>query len=358
MILKEINAIQFRNYAKVTVELPSEGALFHGVNGAGKTNLLEAISFAILGKSPRGSSLKEMITLGEREAFVKTTFESDGHLHTQSIGFSRDKQIIVSRDDISISLSALYGENRFIYFGPDDVALIVGTPEEKRKFIDLTLSQVSAQYLRTLIQYRKLLKQRNYLLTGYFDSVLCDVYDKELGECMHVLVCERTLFFREIKNEITQIYHNISERESKIVIDYQPSVSFNSPEEYEAILLERRSRDRENGYTSVGPHRDSFKCKKDGRSIVGYGSQGQCRSSALALKIASTSYLTRDKRELILAVDDAFSDLDRGRREKFFAEICDKGQLFIAVHSKEELGYYPLPSFSVLDGKVEMNGLG
>ncbi len=353
MILQELTALNFRNYEKITIELPCEGALFLGVNGSGKTNLLEAISFALLGKSPRTSSIREMIRLGEREAYVKAKFSTTEGLCSQSIGFSREKQVKVSHNDISgSSLSDLYGENRFIYFGPDDIILVTGTPEEKRRFLDLTISQVSTEYLLTLIKYRKILRQRNTLLTGKFDPVLCDIYDKELAVCMSIIVAEREKFFLEISKDVTDIYNRVCNSESEVTVQFAPSICFSSAEDYENALRERRYRDLENGFTSIGPHRDNFRCKKDGRSIIGFGSQGQCRSSALALKIASTNYLTRDDKELILAVDDAFSDLDKGRREKFFAEISNRGQLFIAVHSEEERSYYPLTSFSISNGRI------
>ncbi len=353
MILHELSALNFRNYKSVTVELPPEGALFHGINGSGKTNLLEAISFSLLGRSPRGVSPKDMIQLGEREAFVKASFQTENGIQSQSIGFSRDKQVKVTCDgDSDVSLSSLYGENRFIYFGPEDIQLITGSPDDKRRFIDLTLSQVSPDYLTTLIRYRKTLRQRNVLLSGRFDPILCDIYDNELASCMKLIINQRKVFFDEICENTTSIYNKISNNESEISIPYAPSTAQSSSDEYFLALKERRARDCENGFTSIGPHRDSFRCKKDGKSIVGFGSQGQCRSSALALKIGSTNYLTRDNKELILAVDDAFSDLDRGRREKFFEEISGRGQLFIAVHSSEELGYYPLPPYSIQDGEI------
>ncbi len=354
MILKSLTALNFRSYEDISIELPSEGALFLGSNGVGKTNLLEAISFALLGKSPRGASPKDMISVGEREGFVKVTYGEGESLRSQAIGFSRDKQIKITQDGkLSSSLSSLYGENRFIYFGPEDINLITGSPEEKRRFIDLTLSQVDASYLSDLIVYRKTIRERNKLLTGRFDSVLCDIYDQQLSEIMARIVQSRTIFFQEISEEITSIYTDISDSESEVTVSYSPSVSFSTTEEYRFALSDRLLRDRENGYTSVGPHRDSFRSRKDGRQIVGYGSQGQCRSTALALKIASSSYLTRDNQELILTVDDAFSDLDRGRREKFFATIRDRGQLFIAIHSKEELQYYSLPQYQIFEGKVQ-----
>jgi len=353
VILKSLTALNFRSYENISIELPNEGALFLGSNGVGKTNLLEAISFALLGKSPRGASPKDMISVGEREGFVKITYGESETLQSQAIGFSRDKQIKITQNgELSSSLSSLYGENRFIYFGPEDIQLITGSPEEKRRFIDLTLSQVDSGYLSDLMLYRRTIRERNKLLTGRFDSVLCEIYDTQLSELMARIVIARTTFFSEISDEITSIYTNISNSESEVTVEYSPSVSFPTVEEYRLALNDRLLRDRENGYTSVGPHRDSFRSRKDGRQIVGYGSQGQCRSTALALKIASSSYLTRDNQKLILTVDDAFSDLDRGRREKFFETIRDRGQLFIAIHSKEELQYYSLPQFQISHGKV------
>jgi len=357
VILESLSLLNFRNYESLKLELPREGALFHGINGAGKTNLLESISFVLLGKSPRGASPKDLIAVGEREGFVKADLVSANGLErrTQSIGFSREKQLLIKRDgEHSSSLRSLYGENRFVWFGPDDIQLITGAPEDKRRFIDITLSQISPEYLVELMRFKKLLRERNALLTGRFDPVLCDIYDHSLSLSMAGIVAQRSHFFDEISPLVTDVYTRISNAESLVQVEYAPSLQFGYPAEYEMALKERRNRDREQGFTTVGPHRDSFRTKKDGRQIVGYGSQGQCRSSALALKIASTEYLSRDTAALILAVDDAFSDLDRGRREMFFEAIRNKGQLFIAVHSSEELDYYELPAYSVSKGKVEI----
>jgi len=354
VILKSLSLINFRNYGDLKIELPEGGALFHGVNGSGKTNLLESISYVLLGKSPRGAGAKDLITHGERESFVRAELISGVRSRVQSIGISREKHVIITRDgQTSSSLRTLYGENRFIWFGPDDIQIVTGSPEEKRRFIDITLSQVSPEYLAELVRYKKLIRERNALLTGRFDSVLCDIYDHDLALCMAAITAQRAHFFSEISNNVTEIYNRISNSESNITVEYAPSIQCQFPEEFEQSLQERRDRDREQGFTVMGPHRDSFRCKKDGRPIVGFGSQGQCRSSALALKLASIEYLTRDKSELILAVDDAFSDLDRHRREMFFESIRTKGQLFIAVHSAEELAYYTLPSYTISHGKVE-----
>ncbi len=359
MILKSLSLLNFRNYSHLNLELPEGGALFYGVNGSGKTNLLESISYVLLGKSPRGAGVKDLVSVGERESFVKAVLTSGEQTRVQSIGFSRDKQLVITRDgETSTSLRALYGENRFVWFGPDDIQLITGSPEEKRRFIDITLSQVSPEYLAELMRYKKLIRERNALITGRFDSVLCDIYDHDLAQSMAAITAQRAHFFAEISSSVTSVYNQISGAESDVVVEFAPSLQLELPDEFELALKERRNRDREQGFTSIGPHRDSFRCKKDGRQIVGYGSQGQCRSSALALKIASTEYLTRDNHELILAVDDAFSDLDRTRREIFFDMIRTKGQLFVAVHSREELSYYDLPALSITQGKVVPYELG
>jgi DNA replication and repair protein RecF len=353
VILDHIKLINFRNYSELDLELPKEGALFLGKNGSGKTSLLEAFSLAILGKSPRGATSKDMIKFGEQESFVSASFHLEGEKSSHSIGFSRDKKRRVVKDGVvQSSLSSLYGDNRFLYLGPEDILLVVGVPDERRKFLNLILSQVDGEYLRTLIRYRTTLKQRNSLLTSSFDATLCDIYDRELAEATSLIVKRREEFFNTISERFTELYKSISSSESCVTVHYSPSIKCDTVALYEHSLRVRRGRDLEAGFTSIGPHRDNYRFLKDGKPLVTFGSQGECRSSAIVFKLATSQFLSVGEESVIWAIDDAFSDLDRGRRERFFEEIGDRGQLFVTVHSPKDAELYPLEKFEINSGVI------
>ena len=356
MALRELELLNFRNYPSLQLELPTEGALFYGENGAGKTNLLEAMSVVTLGKSVRPVSLRDLITKGKYESFVGASFSDGESLEQQSVGFSKNKQLTISQGGFQQnSLSSLYKKNRFIYFGPTDIALVTGSREEKRRALDQIISQKSPHYLQALISYRTLVRQRNALLTALsLDKALLEVYHQQIAEVAWIIYNERKNFFATIAPSFTSFYQSISGAEAAITISYQPSLLVTSQEEYTEKLSQNCEKDRELGYTSLGVHRDSFTFKVNGHKFVGYGSQGQMRLVALCFKRCSLIYLEEEYNErVIVAIDDAFSDLDKGRRTLFFEHILGKAQLFIAVHSKEDIATYSLPLFTIEKGIVD-----
>ena len=355
MSLRELELLHFRNYNSLKIELPPEGALFYGKNGVGKTNLLEAISVVTLGKSVRGAPLKDIVQKGEQETFVGAFFDGKKGKEYQSIGFSKNKQLTISQGGLTHSkLSSLYEKNRFIYFGPSDIELVTGPREVKRRFIDQIISQKYPDYLQALFMYRKLIKERNSLLGSIADTRLLEVYSFQIAQVALMISEKRTEFFETISAPFTQFYDAISGGDDSVRIMYQPSVKVTTVDAYVAVLNQSLPRDRELGYTTMGIHRDSFTFKVNNHKFVGFGSQGQMRSVALCFKRCSLLYLEEgyDSR-VIVAIDDAFSDLDTGRRTLFFEHILSETQLFIALHSKEEIANYTLPLFTITQGEVE-----
>lgn len=359
MSLSSIELIHFRSYSHLELELPSEGALFLGKNGAGKTNFLEAISVLLLGKSVRNSSIREMVSLNERESYIAGTLNiGSGISVSQSVGFSKNRDICIKRGgDTYHSFSALYDEKiRFMYFGPSDIQLITGTPDEKRRFFDIIISQTDKEYLHDIILYKRLIKERNKLINTHYNSLLIDVYDRQIAPLAVKIMNKRKIFFDEIAPIFTSNYNTISNEDIKIEIYYQPSSHYFDSERYYGELKARIEKDLSIHYTGFGPHRDTFDYRVGSARLSTFGSQGQCRSAAISLKSAAISYLSNNnKKNVIVAVDDAFSDLDGERKRRFFTHLSKKGQLLIAVHTVEELNYYELDKcFTVSEGKINV----
>ena len=340
MFLKNVNLVNFRSYKNISVELPKDGCLFLGENGSGKTNFFEALSMVTLGKSVRGATLREMVNIDEKEANISGFFEKK----SQSIGFSKNNDIFVNINDIKYkSFSCLYGENGFVYFGVDDIKTVKGIPQEKRQFLDMIISQTNSDYLQNIINYRNLIRQRNSVLTNNFNYNLIDIYDKQISNIAVNIINKRKSFFNEIIPVCENIYREISGEDINIKLEYLPSVEDYS--KYYEILKENIEKDRELKFTTIGIHRDNFEFRVKNTKLTAFGSQGQCKSAAIALKIASVNYLSKTIISPIIIIDDAFSDLDLSRKQKFFDILNEKKQIFIAVHSVKELDYYPLVDY-------------
>ena len=355
MFLENVNLINFRSYKNLYVELPEEGSLFLGENGSGKTNFFEALSMAILGKSVRGAILREMISMDEKEANVGILFSDFQKKTVQNVGFSKNNDILVKIDDIFYnSFLCLYGNNGFVYFGVDDIKIIKGIPQEKRQFLDMIISQNDKDYLRNIIKYKNLIRQRNYVLANNFNYDLVDVYDKQISLIAVNIIDKRKLFFDEVIPVCENIYEKISNDDISIKLEYLSSIKCSSESEYYEILKENLQKDKEFKFTAIGVHRDNFEFRVENSKLTAFGSQGQCKSAAIALKIAAVKYLSRTEKSPIIVIDDAFSDLDVSRKQKFFEILNKKGQIFIAVHSKKELDYYPLTNyFEIVKGQMK-----
>ncbi|ERP31933.1 DNA replication/repair protein RecF [Chitinivibrio alkaliphilus] len=353
MVFRQIRLINFRNYPYLDLELPQEGALFSGKNGAGKTNLLEAFSFLLLGKSPRTHKVRSLITEGKSEAYVHGFFSNSSE---QSVGFNSDGSVYISMDGkMYTSLGALYRDKkkRFIYFGPEDILLVQGAPQERRRFIDQIISQYNRSYFSNLISLKKMLSERNALLGMSTDSVFLDIYDRKISTASYEVIQEREKFISSIAVFFQDIYEDISTKDICVSMRYKSSFrDVDSSEDIYNCLVQNRKKEHRIGFTLQGIHRDDLILYGDGKKIVEYASQGQARSVALSLKLATLSFLKTSEASPIIAVDDAFSDLDAYRKKQCFSYLQNKGQLFMAIHTTAEKEYYDLPVFSVEEGRV------
>ena len=256
-------------------------------------------------------------------------------------------------------LSELIVQNNVIAFGPQDIILVYGDPSERRRFIDILLSQIDKEYLHCLIQYRKNLINRNKLLCHTTDDGSIRIFEEKMAEYGASLYVERIKLFTFISQHFGEYYSTITRGENMATINYKPSIPYNgdSKDEWEALFLsllkEKRKRDMNLGFSSFGPHRDDFICSINKRASKFYGSQGECRTIALSLRLCSLRYLEERKSgDKILLIDDAFAELDKDKTNNIFPLIQNRGQLFITTHVKEEMLFKDLPCFSVKDNRV------
>jgi DNA replication and repair protein RecF len=344
MRLQKLRLLNFRSYPDLAISFPPQGALFEGLNGAGKTNLLESIHLLCTGRSQRMVSRSDMISHGRDESYVEGEFcSSDGQaVTTAAIGFSRDKRVVMKIDGADVrSYSEWFGERPVVSFGTDDLELVYGAPEVRRKFLDMLICQMDKAYFGALASYRRSMACRNALLGKTGDPAQFEIYERAMAESASALVFRRAEVIGELRVFLSDFYARISGGPESAGMEYVPKIkqnlsNFSSVGEWQNVYLntlaECRKRDAELMFTSCGPHRDDARFFLDGMPAKAYASQGQCRSFALSLKLGSVLLLERCRGGgMIFLIDDAVSELDSERASRVYPLLEGRGQIFIAT---------------------------
>lgn len=354
MYIKNLRLCNFRNLTEREFEFPEGCIVLEGKNGTGKTNLLESIYLLCTGKSQRKASRSEMINFNSDCFYTEGTFFfSSKQTETVSLGYSRDKKSSYQIDSAKITdFSEWFGKRPVLSFSLDDIFLIQGAPDVRRRFFDLTGCFIDSSYFYLLVTYRNLLVRKNALLHSSFNSVQCDLYDEQLALYGTQLIEKRADLIDSLNKRFKTVHARIFSSSERVDLLYEPSVNLDISRKngwknvFYTMLCDTRDKDRTMGFSSTGPHRDNIKFLLDSRDAKKYGSQGQCRSMALAVKIACGDMIEQTMGErIIYLVDDSVSELDSCRTENFFPFIENRGQIFVATPSgklsfKKE--YYPV----------------
>lgn len=385
MFVKSIYANNFRNISEEKIEFGSGINVLYGKNASGKTNALEAIYLFASGKSLRGSPEKDFLKKGSECAKISIEYAS-----TRSPDFSRNMSMTFLRGNKKIMkyggvdvprMSELLGHFRACVFTPDDLLLVKGSPEERRRFIDISISQISPKFVYCLNEYAKLLSQKNIILknamiSGKLDKVYLSVLNDGLARAASVIVKQRAGFCENLLRYAKGIYRDISHDTELFGMKYSSQTKKNfSDEEYTKdayIALYEKNLETElrGGVTLVGPHRDdvyfyvgkeeSFaeKENKNGEVIFdssytakAFGSRGQQRSVVLALKLAQGELFREKCGEYpVFLLDDVFSELDGARRDYILSRTAGR-QVIITCCDCDILG-----SFKDYNGIYVENG--
>ncbi|MBD3345586.1 MAG: DNA replication and repair protein RecF [Chitinivibrionales bacterium] len=360
--LSHLTLHNFRNFKEQSLEFSQDGALFRGLNGSGKTNLLEAMHVVCTGRSQRAASRRNMINSSASCYFIEAGFKNaeSGNETIASMGFGRDRKSSMKINDKKVSsFSEWFGIAGIVSFGPDDLNLIYGPPHERRRFVDILISQLVPGYLGHCVHYRKSLLNRNKLLGMKICDMQLDAYEEKMAFHGAELAEKRNEIIRKVESQFTEFYRQISRNKETGTIKFQPSFSseFNSKKEWKYLFLEAlkntRKQDCNLGYSSIGPHRDDVRITIDGRPARNFGSLGQCRSLSLALRLCSYYSLKENSGDsMILLVDDVFSELDDQRLKHFYPLIESGGQLFATASTSRVPFSKPIHPFTISDGKV------
>lgn len=361
----------FRNLEHVELSPPSAGWVVVGENGQGKTNLLEAIHYLQLFRSSRGARDADVVRFGA-EAFHIAAQVDTGQCHEASVGFERAGHRKRARLDGAVPerLSDALGALPSVMFSPDDVALITGSPAERRRYLDVMLAVTSHAYLVALQQYRAALLRRNAALrsaaaTGarmhFADASASDavaVWEPALAEFGAALWRERRAWVASMEERLESLCREIGE-EARVRMRYASSLSA-SDDPRSALaraLEEKRGSDLRRGLTHVGPHRDDLVVTLDGRDLRVFGSAGQQRTAAIALRMLEAATVT-ERRGLapMFLLDDPFAELDARRSTRILSllEREGMGQTVLVVPREGDIpsALTPLARYRIAGGVV------
>ena len=331
MPFERLRFFNFRNLKDRELSVDAGVVFLVGPNGQGKTNLLEAVHLLCLGSSFREKRETALARdPAEATGLFATYRGTSGESKTFSLQFGEGRRKEVRVDDKALpDRRGLLAEVLCLCLVQEDMALIAGSPEDRRRFCDQTLAVSDPGYLDALRSYRQVLKARNHCLREERDDLL-DVYDAQLAVHGLYLQQTRAALVQEFDSQFCGLLSEVSGGTQEVHIAYAPSwEGLCSTEEVMARLSTRRHRDRVVGITTSGPHRDVVRYVRDGREYPPFASTGQLRLCALALRVAQARFLAAQTgRNPILLVDDVLLELDPARRAAFLQRFPSCEQVF------------------------------
>ena len=341
MFVKKLKIINFKNHPEKSFDFSSEINCFVGNNGAGKTNILDALHYISMGKSFLGNS--DFQNIKEDENFFSIESEIEGEEKNDIIKIllqKETKKIIKKNEKTYERMADHIGFLPSVMISPYDANLISDGGESRRKFLDAMISQTDSEYLFNLIQYQKTLQQRNALLKYFqknrtFDLDSLEIYNEPITKFGTQIFKKRQLFVEAILPTIQHFYTIISKGNEKVTVIYESDLN---EDNFENLLTKNLEKDRQLTYTSKGIHKDDLRFEMNGNLIKKFGSQGQQKSFLIALKLAQIKRIKEiTNKNPILLLDDIFDKLDDNRVSQLIELVNEQnfGQIFITDTHKE-----------------------
>ena len=344
MKLEELSLNQFKNNRESKLKLSSRINIFVGDNGAGKTNILDAIYYLSFCKSPFNMLDNQNILHGENYFMIKGEYQNKiTGIDSVQISFTQgDRKKVKCNDKEYDRLIDHIGDFPLVMISPGDVNLIYGGSEDRRKYIDGVISQFDKHYLVTLVEYNKILQQRNALLKSMHenqstDQSVLEILNQKLSKTGNEIYKKRTEFLQEFIPLVKHYYQFISNEKESAGVNYKSKLK---DEDFNQLLSQNFKRDLMLKHTSIGIHRDDLEFELDGFLIKKYGSQGQQKSFLIALKIAQFEFTFKQKKfKPLLLLDDIFDKLDFSRVQQLMKLVSrnEFGQIFITDTNKDRI---------------------
>ena len=344
MIIETIELTDFRNYQSEATVFHEKTNIITGKNAQGKTNLIEAINVLSLGKSFRTKKENEMIRIGQPCCRVKGVFLKQGRSYETAVelrtGGGKPHSFFVNGAEMS-SVSDIIGGVYTVVFSPEDLRIVKGEPETRRRFLDRGLIMLRPMYYHKLKKYRAVLKNRNAVLKNENMSIdLLDIYDIQLAEAGAQIIEERFRHIEALSENAKKAAAILTDEKEEMKVLYKPNIAVEKTEDAKDIFIEtlRKGRERDifTKSTEAGPHRDDLTFTVDGKDLRTFGSQGQQRTAAIALRLAEKDLVKNETGEdAILLLDDVMSELDAGRQKRLL-ERFGGNQIFVTAATIDE----------------------
>ncbi|GAB2536931.1 DNA replication/repair protein RecF [Gracilibacillus alcaliphilus] len=368
MYIEQLRLTNYRNYQDLTVTFDDKINVIIGENAQGKTNLMEAVYTLAFSKSHRTTKDKELIQWDQNYAKIEGSIVK----RTQTIPL--EIQITNKGKKAKLNhleqkrLSDYIGSLNIVMFAPEDLNLVKGSPQIRRRFVDMEIGQIQPVYIYHLGQYMKILKQRNHLLKQMQrrkteDPIMLRVLTDQMIIHAAVILEKRFLFMQRLRDWANQIHKGISRELEDLDLQYAATVDVSEQDNRETIGVTLREafehveqKEIERGTTLIGPHRDDVVFFVNGKNVQTYGSQGQQRTTALSLKLAEIELIYQEIKEYpVLLLDDVLSELDDYRQSHLLDTIEGKVQTFISTTSVDGIHHQQLDKaeiFRIKNGQI------
>ena len=358
MYLEEVEFINWRNLEKVELSFPEKTLVLAGDNAQGKTNFLEALFLLARGTSPRRAKDEEMIRWGEEFSYLRAQIREENLHFTREVVIKKEGKKEWKRDgkrETRRTSLPLVG-----YF-PQDREIVEGPPQKRRDFLDEVISFIYPTYNQWLREYEKLLSRRNFLLRERSSGELVEIYGENLINCGTKVVETRIRYLHRFVPCFQSFYQELSGEDVSLQVFYRP-LGYRWEEGVEEGLRRAKKRvreeEKERGVTLFGPHRDEIMFLLRDREARNFASQGEKKRLAISLRLAETSMVESFyRKEVVILVDDVFSELDKKRRALLWQKIKNGSQVFLTTTEEEEVkelrGSSPLSFFRIEGGRIE-----
>ena len=350
MILTELHLHHFRNYEEQTVHFAPGVNVLIGHNAQGKTNMLEAIYALSLTRSHRTNNDRELINWQQQSATISGVVQKATGKVPLELQFTKEGKRAKVNHLEQARLSSYVGQLNAILFAPEDLSLVKGAPAVRRRFMDMEFSQMSSKYLYDASQYRSLLQQRNKYLKQLkygqqHDQVLLDVLSDQLAAYGAEIVVARYRFLQQLEKLAADLHYQISLNAEKLRLVYATQLHVTAEttvdgayQQLLTIYQENKRREIDQGSTMFGPQRDDLRFMVNGKNVHSFGSQGQQRTTALAVKLAEIDLMKEQTGEYpLLLLDDVLSELDTIRQTHLLTAIQNKVQTFLTTTSLSDV---------------------
>lgn len=365
MYVSAIRLSNWRNYEEEYFELSPARNVICGENAQGKTNLLEAIYYLASGTSFRTHRDAELIRDGADHAEVAGEVSLSDRAATLRVALTRGSRRRLFANEVpSPKVGDFVGRLRAVLFVPGDLALVSGSPSERRRFLDGALTQLRPRYAEALSQYRRIHEHRTHILRDYREqpSLLgaLDAYSERAARVGAVLISYRARLIRGLSAHAAVLHSEISGGRETLELRYKTDSAVTDPFASEADITsqlldhyeQRWDAELARGMALVGPHRDELELNINGKPAQSHASQGQTRTAALALKLAERELFAEDSGELpVLLLDDVLSELDPNRRE-WVLERVGGGQVIITLCDAASLEISAAKVFTIGGGRI------